>query len=244
MGHGCGVPRPRGAFCWWAVVPTPRTICNWFVSIPSGTWKSSTSYRRLAMRPYEVSMATSFRHLNNNAVDSITSERDGQPEPWSEVLKRYGVDEVVAVTGWNQASIWNDLAEACADRGVIFRQLVVMHKPRVGKYHIEDAGNGQYFVSLETVPQDFLALAVKRLIDLIGALIGVGLCALVFPLYAVWLRLVSPGPILFRQERMGRNGRFFTMYKFRTMRPGAEGELPELMALNQMNGAIFKIKND
>ena len=43
---------------------------------------------------------------------------------------------------------------------------------------------------------------------------------------------------------MGRNGRFFTLYKFRTMRPNAEQELSRLMALNQMNGALFKIRND
>ena len=154
------------------------------------------------------------------------------------------MDEVVAVSAWNQAALWNDLAEACADRGVIFRQLVVMPKPRIGKYHIEDAGNGQYFVSLETVPQDFLALAIKRALDLIGAVVGVMLSGLVFPFYALWLRIVSPGAVLFRQERMGRNGRFFTMYKFRTMRPDAERELPALMALNQMNGAMFKIEHD
>lgn len=119
-----------------------------------------------------------------------------------------------------------------------------MPKPKLGKYHIEDAGNGQYFISLETVSQDFLALAVKRLIDIVGSTLGLILCALVYPLYAVWLRIVSPGEVQFRQERMGRNGRFFTLYKFRTMRPSAERELPELMALNQMGGALFKIKND
>lgn len=188
-------------------------------------------------------MATSIRQLSSNAVAPLLDERQS-PEAWSDVLKRYAVDEVVAVSAWNQAALWNDLAEACADRGVIFRQLVVMPKPRIGKYHIEDAGNGQYFVSLETVPQDFLALAIKRALDLIGAVVGVMLSGLVFPFYALWLRIVSPGTVLFRQERMGRNGRFFTMYKFRTMRPDAERELPALMALNQMNGAMFKIEHD
>jgi lipopolysaccharide/colanic/teichoic acid biosynthesis glycosyltransferase len=179
-----------------------------------------------------------------NGITSPSQERLPEPEAWSDVLKRYAVDEVVAVTTWDQSAIWNELAEACADRGLIFRQLVVMPKPKIGKYQIEDAGNGQYFVSLETVPQDLLALALKRALDIVGSIFGLMLCGMAYPFYAVWLRIVSPGPVLFRQERMGRNGRFFTFYKFRTMRPDAERELPALMALNQMSGAIFKIKDD
>lgn len=188
-------------------------------------------------------MAISIRQLNSSLISPAQLELD-QAEAWSDVLKRYAVDEVVAVTEWDQSAIWNQLADACADRGVIFRQLVVMPRPKIGKYHVEDAGNGRYFVSLETIPQDFFALAVKRSLDIVGAVFGVLLCGLMFPFYALWLRAVSPGPVLFRQQRMGRNGRFFTLYKFRTMRPNAESELPKLMALNQMNGALFKIKND
>ena len=188
-------------------------------------------------------MATSIRQMNSALLTSSSAGSD-QSKSWSEVLKGYMIDEVVAVTTRDQSAIWNELAEACSDRGLIFRQLVVMPKPRVGRYHIEDAGNGQYFVSLETVPQDFLALALKRIIDIAGSILGLTLCILVFPFYALWLRIVSPGAILFHQERMGRNGRFFTLYKFRTMRPNAEQELPELMARNQMSGALFKIKND
>ena len=188
-------------------------------------------------------MASLIRQLNGGLV--APSEGDSaQAEAWSDVLKRYSVDEVVAVTTWDQSAIWNELAEACADRGVIFRQLVMMPKPRIGRYHIEEAGNGQYFVSLETVPQDFLALAIKRALDIAGSILGLILCVSVYPFYALWLRMVSPGTVLFRQERMGRNGRFFTLYKFRTMRPGAERDLPTLMALNQMNGAMFKMQND
>src|SRR5208283_5358355 len=84
----------------------------------------------------------------------------------------------------------------------------------------------------------------KRIMDIVGSILGLTLCILVYPFYASWLRIVSPGSVMFRQERMGRNGRFFTLYKFRTMRPNAERELPELMARNQMSGALFKIKND
>jgi lipopolysaccharide/colanic/teichoic acid biosynthesis glycosyltransferase len=188
-------------------------------------------------------MASSIRHLSEPLLLPANAE-SGHSTAWSEILKRYRVDEVIAVTTWDQSAIWNELAEACADRGLIFRQLVVMPKPKVGNYHIEDVGNGKYFVSLETIPQDFIALAAKRFIDFVGSILGLALCVLIFPLYAFWLRIVSPGAVLFRQERMGRNGRFFIMYKFRTMRPDAERELSELMTLNQMQGALFKIKND
>src|ERR1700689_1175172 len=149
-------------------------------------------------RQFEAPVGTSIRQFNLSPRSPLHEELQApeasppEREPWSDVLRRYAVDEVVAVTAWNQAAIWNELAEACADRGVIFRQLVVMPKPRIGKYHIEEAGNGQYFVSLETVPQDFLALAVKRALDLLGGILGVMLCAMVFPFYALWLRIASP----------------------------------------------------
>jgi lipopolysaccharide/colanic/teichoic acid biosynthesis glycosyltransferase len=188
-------------------------------------------------------MASSIRQLKPATVAPVEANSPA-PESWSEVLRQYQVDEVVAVSAWDQSAIWNELSEACADRGVIFRQLVVMPKPKVGRYHIEDAGNGSYFVSLETVPQEQLTLAIKRVLDIVGALFGVTMFALVYPFYALWLRIVSPGPTLFRQERLGRNGRFFTLYKFRTMRPDAESQLHALMGRNEMSGALFKIKDD
>jgi len=170
----------------------------------------------------------------------------GGREPWAQVLKGYVVDEVVAVSPWqvSSASEWNELAEACSDRGIIFRTLVLMPRPKVGKYRIDDTGAGSYFVSLEAVPQDHMPLMIKRIIDIGAASLGLLACVLIFPFYALWLRLVSRGPVLFRQERLGRNGRLFTIYKFRTMHPNAEQQLGKLLDLNEMRGALFKIKND
>jgi lipopolysaccharide/colanic/teichoic acid biosynthesis glycosyltransferase len=58
------------------------------------------------------------------------------------------------------------------------------------------------------------------------------------------VRLTSPGPVLYRQERVGRHGRVFRMHKFRTMRVGAEHEQAALAALNEHDGPLFKIRDD
>jgi lipopolysaccharide/colanic/teichoic acid biosynthesis glycosyltransferase len=99
-------------------------------------------------------------------------------------------------------------------------------------------------ISMETGPQEFLLLMAKRLLDIVGGAVGLALCALAFPLYALWLKLVSPGPVLFRQDRLGRNGRRFVIYKFRTMCLNAEEKLTDLLHQNEMSGAIFKIRDD
>lgn len=85
----------------------------------------------------------------------------------------------------------------------------------------------------------------KRLIDILGSLLGLFLLAPVFLLVAITIRLDSPGPALFRQRRVGLNGREFYMYKFRSMYPDAEARKAELLALNEVkDGPIFKMKRD
>lgn len=163
-------------------------------------------------------------------------------DEWSQVLGGYVVDEVVTVSP--DVRGFERLAAACAARGLVFRMMVKLPPAKVGNYLVEDAGHGFYFVSLETVPQDFLPLLAKRGLDVAGALAGLMICGLVYPLHALWLRRHSPGPVLFRQPRLGQNGRRFMLYKFRTMRVDAEQRLPALLGRNQMQGSIFKLDDD
>ncbi|MCL4868925.1 MAG: sugar transferase [Anaerolineae bacterium] len=84
----------------------------------------------------------------------------------------------------------------------------------------------------------------KRLLDLV---LGGGLFILSLPiilLVAVAIRLSGPGPIFFRQQRIGQNGKPFTVYKFRSMRPNAEAELDQLIDLDNLPEPVFKIKDD
>lgn len=85
----------------------------------------------------------------------------------------------------------------------------------------------------------------KRLTDIICAVIG--LCVLAVPLIilAVLIVIDSPGAApIYAQERMGKNGRKFKFYKFRSMVPNAEKMLDDLLDKNEMEGPVFKIKND
>src|SRR5574343_63349 len=71
-------------------------------------------------------------------------------------------------------------------------------------------------------PEAGAARVLKRLFDLVGALAGLALLLVPGLLVALWIRLDSPGPVFFRQERVGRHGRPFRIHKFRTMRVDAE----------------------
>ncbi len=85
---------------------------------------------------------------------------------------------------------------------------------------------------------------VKRATDIAGALAGV---VLLFPFWLLVIILIkanSKGPIFYRQERLGKDGRPFRIFKFRSMVVGADEMLPELADFNEMDGPIFKIKKD
>jgi exopolysaccharide biosynthesis polyprenyl glycosylphosphotransferase len=85
---------------------------------------------------------------------------------------------------------------------------------------------------------------LKRTLDVFLA--SLGLLAML-PLWLVIvfaIRLDSPGPAIFIQDRVGRHGRRFRFYKFRSMYVDAEGRLDELLACNEIDGPVFKIRND
>ncbi|MFZ2949509.1 MAG: sugar transferase [Desulfuromonadaceae bacterium] len=87
-------------------------------------------------------------------------------------------------------------------------------------------------------------LLAKRCMDFAGALVGVVFTALMFPFIVLAIKLDSPGPVFFGQPRVRENGRSFICWKFRTMCVDAEEQKQKLMAQNEMNGAMFKVKND
>jgi exopolysaccharide biosynthesis polyprenyl glycosylphosphotransferase len=96
--------------------------------------------------------------------------------------------------------------------------------------------------SLTTVSS--VELAIKRLMDIVGSLVGLVFTGIAFIIYAPIIYKQSPGPIIFKQKRVGKGGRIFEVYKFRSMYMDAEERKKELMAKNKMKGQMFKLDND
>ena len=85
---------------------------------------------------------------------------------------------------------------------------------------------------------------IKRLMDIIGSLLGIILLSPIFLITAIIIKLDSKGPVFFKQNRCGKDGNLFKMYKFRSMVADAEDELKDLKDKNEMSGPVFKIHND
>jgi exopolysaccharide biosynthesis polyprenyl glycosylphosphotransferase len=103
---------------------------------------------------------------------------------------------------------------------------------------------GQAVLTFRSGPSDGLALATKRVIDVVGAAAVLILTLPVLVVAALAIRLGDGGPVLFRQERAGLHGRRFTILKLRTMVVDAEDRREALMHRNERQGAAFKIKDD
>lgn len=91
---------------------------------------------------------------------------------------------------------------------------------------------------------DPVELIFKRIGDILGAIIGLVLCGIIWLFVAPAIKLDSPGPVIFSQIRIGKNGRRFKFYKFRSMYIDAEEHKKELMEKNEVNGLMFKINDD
>ncbi|MFH1755652.1 MAG: sugar transferase [Candidatus Latescibacterota bacterium] len=86
--------------------------------------------------------------------------------------------------------------------------------------------------------------AVKRFFDFVLGLVVMVLLIPIFPIIAIMIKLDSPGPVFYKQQRVGKDGKLFNFYKFRSMIRDAHAELDQVKALNEQEGPIFKIKAD
>jgi len=153
------------------------------------------------------------------------------------------IDEVVFIVPRLWLSRIEQSILSCEREGIKVSVAVDLFNFNIGKLQATDLG-GIPLMRLETTPGSPWELFIKRSLDIVVSLVGLVILAPLLLLITVVIKLNSPGPLFFKQERNGMNGRKFTLLKFRSMVLGAEKMQEELLALNEMDGPVFKIKDD
>jgi exopolysaccharide biosynthesis polyprenyl glycosylphosphotransferase len=178
---------------------------------------------------------------------------DGRPDEGAPVLGEIGqlgsllenvvLDEVIFAVPSERLGSVQSAARLCEEQGIATRICLDVQVGGIAKIGFTDIG-GVPALTLATGPSNELALAAKRAFDMaVAAAVMLVLAPLLAGVaLAIWLD--SPGPILFRQRRVGHNGRQFWLYKFRSMHLDAESRLAELRAHNEVSGPVFKMRND
>jgi exopolysaccharide biosynthesis polyprenyl glycosylphosphotransferase len=132
---------------------------------------------------------------------------------------------------------------ACELEGVEAWLVADFFKGQISRANFDDFYGWPVLVFRST-PDSSWPRVVKQLMDSVGSLLALAFGWPIFALIALFIKLTSPGPVFFRQQRSGINGRPFTIYKFRTMVTNAEQLKHELATMNEMSGPVFKLTND
>jgi exopolysaccharide biosynthesis polyprenyl glycosylphosphotransferase len=160
-----------------------------------------------------------------------------------DVIHSMPVDEIVAALDADDLAYLDPVIGLCHDEG---KRLRVVLQPGLASLQggrLESLA-GIEILTVSNGPDRLLGFAVKRSLDVVLSAVALIVLAPVLLLVAIAVRVDSGAPILFRQERVGRHGRRFAMYKFRTMAPDAESRLADLLAHNVISGPAFKLDTD
>lgn len=167
----------------------------------------------------------------------------GSLDNLNEVLREQAIDEVIITLPWQYHRKIVTIMAYCEREAVRARIVPDLFQMTINRMHVEDIA-GVPMIGVKEVSISGLNQLVKRSIDMFFAALALVLSAPLMGLIALMIKLESPGPVLFRQERVGRNGRRFTVYKFRSMVEGADEQKAALLDLNEAEGPLFKIRDD
>lgn len=157
-------------------------------------------------------------------------------------ISNHVVDEVFMYTVLER-DVPNYFIENCLNMGVVIHRNIKEMMLYEVHQHVTKLGDYMVLtmcINSATTRQLFF----KRLMDIVGSLAGLVFFAIAFLFVAPIIKIQSPGPVIFKQKRVGKNGRQFNFYKFRSMYVDAEERKKDLMDTNRMKGPISKFEND
>ncbi len=159
------------------------------------------------------------------------------------IVQEEGVDEVIITLPWMYHRKIVSIMAQCEREGIRARLVPDLFQMSLSRMDVDNLG-GIPIIGIKDISITGWKLAFKRAMDFTVALVGLMVLSPLMLLIALAIKLDSPGPVLFRQIRVGKGGRHFVLYKFRSMNKGAEEEKQKLAELDEAEGPIFKIRHD
>lgn len=167
----------------------------------------------------------------------------GSLDQLGEVIEDYRIDEVViAVPPSSHRQIF-EIVSRYQENGVAFKVVPDLYELSLRQVSVDDL-RGVPLIGLKEAKLSPTSQLLKRTLDVVVSLAVLVGFAPLWLLLALAIKLDSPGPVLFRQKRVGRDGKEFEIFKFRSMRQDAERQRSTLEELNEAEGPIFKIRED
>lgn len=180
----------------------------------------------------------------DNGRDTIEGIQCLGPIDWlGNYIKNQPIDEVIFILPKDYISEIEPYIADCEEMGITVHMLLDLYNLKISKTKVSYLGHIP-LLTFYTVTLDEGALLLKRILDIIGAIVGLIITGILFVIFAPIIKKESPGPVFYSQPRVGKNGRVFKLYKFRSMYQDADERKKELEHLNMMKGAIFKIEDD
>lgn len=191
---------------------------------------------------------------NSNVIgyiltDGMSSEKEsirnlGELQDLESILASNVIDEVIFTISNNCIIELEKYVTLCEERGLMVRIALDLFPMRLSKSYVHHVGTIPV-LTYHTVSLNEMQLFMKRVLDIVGSAVGLLITLLLSLIIVPAILIDSPGPILFRQKRVGQNGRVFFLYKFRSMVTDAEQQKVKLENDNVMKGGLmFKIHND
>ncbi len=192
-----------------------------------------------------IALRQELRRVSPESVEILTEVNlnETRIERFVELLHEHSANGVLLAARHTYFGRVEKLIAACELEGVEVWLLADFFKTQVSQTTVDDF-HGRPMLVFRSTPEASWEGFLKQVLDFIGAFLLLVLSSPLTFASALLIKLTSPGPVFFRQQRAGLNGHPFTMFKFRSMVTDAEQRKHELEVLNEMSGPVFKVTHD
>ena len=192
-------------------------------------------------------------HIRMEAAVCLDQDMQGQEicgipvvackENMNEVVRQMAIDEMFISIPGMPASTLDQIVRDYDEMGIVVHRRLETDVYGGNRSTIERFG-GYTVITCGHMHYSYKRLLAKRAMDIVGGLVGIIFTAIITIFLAPAIKLDSKGPVFFSQVRVGRNGRRFRIYKFRSMYQDAEARKKELENQNEVSGLMFKMDDD